>query len=262
MDPLVERARTGDREAVEALLAQVAPAVHRFGMRMCRNEADADDVVQDTLLAVARHIGDFEGRSSLSSWVFTLTRTACARRRRGLKNRPPVSDDDVPEAPAEGPGPDAVVEGVQLATVLRRALDTLPEDYREVIVLRDMEGLSATEAAAVIGLSVDALKSRLHRARSALRVSLKPLLEEATPPREGCPDVATMFSRKLEGDLSPDDCSVMERHLEGCPACSSACDALKKALLACRATPTAEVPPDVQARVRKAIRAWTESLHL
>ncbi len=257
MDPLVERARTGDRAAVEALLAQVAPAVHRFGLRMCRNPTDADDVLQDTLLAVARHIGDFEGRSSLSSWVFTLTRTACARRRRGLKNQPPVSDDRVSETAADTPDPEALLEGHELASVLRRALDGLPEDYREVILLRDMEGLSAIEAAAVVGLSVDALKSRLHRARSALRLALRPLLEQAAPPSPNCPDVATMFSRKLEGDLSPDDCSAMEQHLVGCPSCGAACDALKRALLACRHTSTAEVPPEVQAQVRAAVRAWT-----
>ena len=83
IDPLVERARSGDAKALEELLASVAPAVERFGLRMCRNPDDADDVLQDTLLTIATHLGDFEGRSSLLSWVFTLARTACARRRRG-----------------------------------------------------------------------------------------------------------------------------------------------------------------------------------
>src|SRR6188768_4096989 len=82
---MVARARQGDREALEAVLAAVAPSIHRFGLRMCKNVHDAEDVLQDTLINVAKHISDFEGRSSLSSWVFALTRSACARKRRGLK---------------------------------------------------------------------------------------------------------------------------------------------------------------------------------
>src|SRR5271165_5430320 len=97
IDPLVERARRGDAGALEELLASVAPAVERFGLRMCRNPHDADDVLQDTLLSIATHLGEFEGRSSLLSWVFALTRSACARRQRGIKNQPHVSEDDAPE---------------------------------------------------------------------------------------------------------------------------------------------------------------------
>src|SRR5215471_6532900 len=93
----IARARQGDREALEAVLATVAPSIHRFGRRMCRNVHDAEDVLQETLLNIAKHLGDFEGRSSLSSWVFALTRSACARKRRGLKNQPPVSDEHIAE---------------------------------------------------------------------------------------------------------------------------------------------------------------------
>ena len=96
---LLARVRAGDREALEALLARVAPSIYRFGLRMCRNVHDAEDVLQDALLEVAGHVGDFEGRSSLSSWVFAVTRSACARKRRGLKNQAfaSVSDDARPE---------------------------------------------------------------------------------------------------------------------------------------------------------------------
>src|SRR5690606_3525868 len=94
---IIARAKTGDRQALETVLAQVAPAVHRFGLRMCRNVHDAEDVLQDTLLNIAKHLGEFEGRSSLSSWVFALTRSACARKRRGLKNQPPASDTHLSE---------------------------------------------------------------------------------------------------------------------------------------------------------------------
>ena len=242
---------------MEALLAEVAPSVHRFGLRMCRNAADADDVLQDTLLAVTSHLGAFEGRSSLSSWVFTLARTACARRRRGLKNAPPVADDATAERVSELHDPEQEASSRELSVALGRALDGLSDEYREVLVLRDIEGLSTDEAADATGLSADALKSRLHRARSALRDALRPLLEPAQPASGAqCPAIAEIFSRKLEGELSQADCAEMERHLATCPACNAACDALRTVLSACRRETGATVPKEVPARVRAAVARW------
>lgn len=256
----IARAKAGDRQALETVLATVAPAIHRFGLRMCRSVHDADDVLQDTLLSVAQHLPQFEGRSSLSSWAFALARTACARRRRGLKNRPPVSDAEIPERADHAASPEARVADQELAQALTAALDGLSDDHREVILLRDVEDLTAPEAAVALGISVDALKSRLHRAREALRGALRPVLEEKSEHRAGCPDVAALWSKKLEGDLSPGDCTAMEKHLAGCPACGAACDALKKALLACQRIRTEDVPPEVQERVRSAVRAWAARL--
>lgn len=254
---MIARARNGDRGAVEAVLSTVAPSIHRFGLRMCKNIHDADDVLQDTLINVAKHLGDFEGRSSLSSWVFALTRSACARKRRGLKNRPPMGDEHLSEEPDPAPTPEARAADQELASALSGALDGLSDDHREVILLRDIEGLSAPEAASALGISVDALKSRLHRAREALRTALRPVLEAGSEhASSGCPDVVALWSKKLEGDLSQGDCSAMEQHLAGCPRCGAACDALKRALLACQRARTEEVPPEIQARVRAAVRAW------
>jgi RNA polymerase sigma-70 factor, ECF subfamily len=255
---LVDRARQGDREALEALLGAIAPSVHRFGLRMCKNPHDAEDVLQDTLLNVANHLGEFGGRSSLSSWVFAITRSACARKRRGLKNRPPVDDHPLTETPDASPSPETRVSDQQLALALTAALDGLSDEYREVILLRDIEGLSAPEAAASLEISVDALKSRLHRARDRLRVALRPVLEPVRQQQPaGCPDVMALWSQKLEGDLDPMDCTAMERHLVGCSTCGTAADALKQALQACQRVRTEPVPPAVQARVKAAVRAWT-----
>ncbi|MCL2778654.1 MAG: sigma-70 family RNA polymerase sigma factor [Polyangiaceae bacterium] len=259
LSDVIARAKSGDRQALETVLASVAPAIHRFSMRMCRNVHDAEDVVQDTLLNIARHIGDFEGRSSLSSWVFAITRSACARKRRGLKNQPSVDDTHLVHTQDLAPSPEARASDQELASSLSTALNALVDDYREVILLRDVEGLSAPEAASVLGISVDALKSRLHRAREALRTALRPLLEPRID-RSGptsCPDVVALWSKKLEGDLSPADCSSMEKHLASCASCGSACGALKSALFACQRIRTEQVPPAIQARVKAAMRAWT-----
>jgi RNA polymerase sigma-70 factor (ECF subfamily) len=261
MDPLVERVRAGDSKAMEELLASVAPAVERFGRRMCKNPTDAEDVLQDTLLSIATHLGEYEGRSSLTSWVFALTRSACARRRRGLKNKPHLNEDDVAEPTSPEASPEDRASEHELARALSRALDALSEEHREVILLRDVEGLTAPDAAEALGISVDALKSRLHRARQALRTELTPLLEPNAPkPSPNCPDAVALWSKKLEGDLSTQDCAAMEKHILGCPACAGTCDALRAALSACRNEATSAVRPEVQRLVKAAVRQWSAAL--
>lgn len=164
---LVARAKAGDRAAMAELLASVAPSIRRFALRMCRSEADADDVLQDALVSIATHLDTFEGRSSVPSWAFSLARSACAHRRRGKKNKPSEGEEVLSALPSEGPGPEEGSVARETSRIVAHALDTLPDDYREVLLLRDAEGLTAPEAATVLGVSVDALKSRLHRARAS-----------------------------------------------------------------------------------------------
>lgn len=253
----LERARRGDSVAMGEVLAAIAPSVQRFGMRMCKNPSDADDVLQETLLSIARHLPEFEGRSSLSSWVFTLVRSACSRHRRGLKNKPAETDEVLVQHPSGDPSPEDGAAGREQARALTRALDALGEEHREVLLLRDVEGMSALEAAEALGLGVDALKSRLHRARSALRDRLRPVLEPGTrTTKPGCPNVIDAWSRKLEGDLDAGDCAKMERHVASCPSCGGACAALRQALQACASVAEGPVRPEVRARVTAALQAW------
>lgn len=232
-DPeLQARAARGDRVALDALLADVTPAVRRFTARMCRTPSEADDATQETLLALSQHLASFEGRSAFSTWLFTLARTACNRRQRAMKNSPPV--DDSPDLREDlGPGPEQLAERGELRQTLDLALRTLPSEHREAVLLRDVEGLSASEAAEVLGISVEALKSRLHRARVALRAALEPALSSA--PGAACPDIATMMSRKHEGELDERTCSRLERHALACPRCRALCDGMKELLGACAA---------------------------
>ena len=131
--------------------------------------------------------------------------------------------------------------------------------YREVLFLRDVEGLTAPEVAEVLGVTVQAVKSRLHRARLSVREQVAPLLGvEPAPPAPGtCPDVLTMFSRHLEDEISVDLCAEMERHLTACGRCRGTCDSLKRTLALCRTSGAAvEVPAAVQASVKKALRTF------
>lgn len=262
---LLDAARSGDRDALEALVRRYEPHVYRFGMTMCHNEDDARDVLQDTLLAMARSLKTFRADASLSTWLYAIAHHACAKRRRkpvsaprqvvSLENLDGADRDRLASA---GPDPEAAAVAHERRDALEAAIRSLDPAQRVVLLLRDVEGLSATETAAALGLSVAAVKSRLHRARLTVRSALAPVLATlptATPRAGQCPDVLSALSRHLEGDLSALDCAAMETHVKACHACHTVCDSLRQALALCRASPLPEVPTDTRDRVRQAIRA-------
>ncbi len=265
-EDLLSAARAGDRNALEALLLRYQGKVYRFGVKMCRDPEDAKDVLQDTLLTMARTVGDFRGASSLSTWLYTIARSFCIKkRRRGRSSAAePVSIDTVEEraaaaVPHPGPGPEEDLQNRQLEAVLAGAIAALAPMYREVLVLRDVEGLTAVQVAEVLGISVDAVKSRLHRARLEIRKSLASLLEigEEKPARgrsRMCPDMLRLFSRHLEGEISAAACAEMGRHVERCRRCREACASLQRTLALCRTLPAPEVPGPVQESIREGLR--------
>lgn len=252
-------ARAGDPRAVEELLARNAERIYRFGMRMCRDEEDARDVTQETMLAAARSLPEYRGEGEVSTWLYTIARRFCGRMRR-LRSGEPSQIESLgtpaqeAQLPAATPAVDEDVEARRIDSWIRAALDGLAPDQREVFVLRDMEGLTAPEVAAALGLTVPAVKSRLHRARAAIRDRLAPVLgAEARDP--GCPDVVQALSESLEGDLDPNACQRLEAHVEICPHCRARCDGLRTVLSTCaRADPAASLPPDLEQAVRAAIR--------
>lgn len=236
--------------------------VRRVGRRLCRTEADADDVLQDTLLTAARSIEGFRGDASFSTWLYTIARShAYKRRGRGKLAQAPTlsyeSSDEVSELADEGDLPEDAASRHELGETVGRALDTLDPVSREVVVLRDVEGLTAPEVAEALGIGVDAVKSRLHRARGKLRDVLGPLVE---PAREGCPDVIELFSRHLEGEIDAASCAAMQSHVDGCRRCSSACDSLRATLSSCRPSRDGHVDPAVQAQVRAALARVRDEL--
>lgn len=259
-DELLARAREGEREALETLLLRHQDRVYRFGVQLCRDPQDARDVLQDTLLSMARSVKDFEGRSSLSTWLFTIARSFCIKKHRKSKFAP---DREEPlDSPAglratDGNDPDASLAQKEITVALERAIRSLEPDQREVLLLRDAEGLTAQETAEVLGITIAAVKGRLHRARAQVRELLVPLLspepEAAASP--GCPDIVEAFSKYIERDISPDLCAQLERHIAACATCKAKCDSLKQSLALCRATPGPEVPEDVLVSVRAAFRA-------
>ncbi|HEX8796898.1 MAG TPA: sigma-70 family RNA polymerase sigma factor, partial [Polyangiaceae bacterium] len=248
------------KESIGKLLESYAPTIHRFALRMCRDPEDARDVVQETMLAASRGLDGFRGESSLSTWLFTIARSFCIKARRLRTGEPErvlsLESEDVEPMRSGAAAPDEAAGERELGRALEAAIGALDPMYREVLVLRDAEGLTAPEVATVLGIGVDAVKSRLHRARTAVREKLAPLLHADAPPSPGCPDVVPILSRYLEGEIAHTDCADMECHVAGCPRCRAQCDSLRRTLDLCRASATRaqQVPPEVQEQVRRALR--------
>jgi len=157
--------------------------VYRFAHRLCGEPEAAKDLVQETFLNAYRGFEKFRGDAQVSTWLYTIASRACLRMRRRRKGAPerelsleefiPTSESEFRlQIPIDGLSPEEALQNKQLRDALDTAIDQLPKKYKMVLVLRDMEGLSAKEVGAIMGLNERAVKSRLHRARLFVRRQL------------------------------------------------------------------------------------------
>ncbi|HUJ72888.1 MAG TPA: sigma-70 family RNA polymerase sigma factor [Verrucomicrobiae bacterium] len=186
---LVARLKQRDRSALEQLIQLHGAKMYGVALQFMRNEHDAREVMQDALVSIWNKIGSFEGKSAFTSWIYRVTANAglmALRRKKRRENDVSLdttsSEDDDGPVPAlrlsdQGPLPDRVAMTGELGEQVRAAIDRLPEPYRMVVLLRDVEELPMNEVMDATGLSEPALKSRLHRARLALREALLPYLK-------------------------------------------------------------------------------------
>jgi RNA polymerase sigma-70 factor (ECF subfamily) len=175
--------------SAEQIYHTYAPHVYHMARRMVRNHADAEDVTQDVLLQVVRNLPSFRGDSALPTWLHRVTvNTALSHRRKQAVREERRARDpfdfvlaDEPVRPARGPGaaaPDAPLVDHETRELIERAIAGLPPLYRNVFVLADVEGLPNAVVAQRLGLSLPAIKSRLHRARQLMREVLAPHFQE------------------------------------------------------------------------------------
>lgn len=178
---LVARLQAGDEAAYAQLIEENAARVYRLALRMMGNEADAEDVLQETFLSAFKSMDQFEARSSLSTWLYRIASNAALMRLRRKEPEQvsvdePIERDDGDLLPRQFFDFCCLPEDDYLRDEARqemaRAIDELPTTLRSVFVLRDIEGLSTDETAAALNLSVPAVKSRLMRARLKLRERL------------------------------------------------------------------------------------------
>jgi len=177
---LVRRVQAGNNDAFEELVRRYERKVYNITYRLLGNEQDASEALQDTFLRAFRFLPRFRFKSSFYTWLYRIATNVSLTR---LRKRKPVEtislDEPVNEAgdlPLEIPdskySPEQVFRQQQLREKLQEAVAALPEEYRTVVVLRDLEGLSNEEVSKVLSLSVAAVKSRLHRGRLVLRERL------------------------------------------------------------------------------------------
>lgn len=159
---LIEAARSGDSGAIAQLLLVCQPDLKRFARRTCSNTEDAEDAVQIALWQLYRKVGALRTVATFATWLFRIVERECYRLFRHSR------DTDSLDEPSAQAVPAALVP-LDLRIDLSRSIATLPAIYREVLILRDVDELTAPEVAAQLGLSLDAVKSRLHRARAMVR---------------------------------------------------------------------------------------------
>jgi RNA polymerase sigma-70 factor (ECF subfamily) len=184
---LAQRLRAGDTTALEPLMERFASRLYRVAIGITRSAADAEEVVQDVFMTLVRKGHTFEGRAALGTWLYRVAANAALIKRRGKRLQLEVSlEADLPTFTADGHRegertylradwsrtPEEELLSGEARAVLETALDGLPDHYRAVLVLRDVEELSNEETAEALGESVSTVKSRLHRARIALRERL------------------------------------------------------------------------------------------
>lgn len=187
---LLGRLRAGDEAAYEELVRAHGGRMLAVARRFMRSEEDARDAVQDAFLSAFRGVERFEGNARISTWLHRIVVNAALMKLRTRRRKPEQSIEELlpsfmedghmsaPAAPWRNDEMDAI-ERRQLASVMTEAIESLPDSYRNVLVLRDIEDLDTEETAQAMGISPGAVKTRLHRARQALRGLLEPHLREA-----------------------------------------------------------------------------------
>jgi len=176
-DELIKALENGGPEAMERLLMDAQSLAYRFSVVVCGNVPDAEDAMQDALLQTYRRAKNIRDPRAFRAWLYRTVKNACLMSRRPHARHPPrllsLEDEEAAAAAAGGPSPEDLAGSAAERQQFHEAFQTLPKNYRLVLFLRDIEGLSTEEVAKVAGISADNVKQRLHRARAMLRRSIE-----------------------------------------------------------------------------------------
>ncbi len=191
-ESLVKEISKGNQEAFQALISRYEQKAYHLALRYTRNLQDAEEVLQDAFTVVYRKARSFEGKSTFSSWFYRVTVNAALMKiRKRRQQKYSLLEDDpasksvlLHSSNSDQIEVDQRVYLEQVRHALERAISDLPEEYRPVLILRDVDGLSSREVAKILNLSVPAIKSRLHRARLMLRKTLADFYREHNSEQE------------------------------------------------------------------------------
>ena len=279
----VQLLQRGDDAALEQALALLQTTVFSFSMRVCGQREDAEDTMQEVLLKSVPHLPKFDSPKALVVWLYKVAKNRClmSRRRSKFAPNPDLSLEELmpdrrelEQLGTDGSiNPEAFAIRSEQAGRLRDAIQQLPPQYRIVLVLRDMEGLTDDEVAEIAGLRSGTVRVRLHRARLFVRKELMKALkprsgravvvsrassqeqlgnEQLRPAR--CKAMFAELSNYLDEQLDDSLCDELERHMGGCQPCKAFLSSLEATIEQCRTVP-AEAPPSKQAvQLRKQLR--------
>jgi RNA polymerase sigma-70 factor (ECF subfamily) len=262
----------GDDEALERALALLQNTVFSFSMKVCGQRQDAEDTMQEVLVRSVPYLPKFDSPRALVVWLYKVAKNRCLMSRRKSKFAPkreisleelmPDRQDLQRSDGARSVNPETVAIRSEEAGRLRKAIHKLPPQYRIVLVLRDMEGLTDEEVAEITGLRSGTVRVRLHRARLFVRKELMKLgkprprrkVEAVTPrvvatqpPRPPrCKAMFAELSNYLDEQLDDSLCEELEKHLDGCGPCQAFLASLQSTIEDCRRLPVA-VPDRVKA---------------
>ena len=266
--------RRGDQAALEQALVLLQNTVFSFSMRVCGQREDAEDTMQEVLLKSVPYLPKFDSPKALVVWLYKVAKNRCLMSRRKSKFAPvrelsleELMPDrkELEQLSADGRiNPEAYAIHSENASHLREAIQRLPAQYRIVLVLRDMEGLTDDEVAEITGLRPGTVRVRLHRARLFVRKEMMsarkprtlkpspPVISSEKPPRPArCKELFAELSNYLDDQLDDSLCGELEKHIGGCGPCQVFLASLEATIEQCRKAP-AECPTSKEAtRLRK-----------
>ncbi len=187
---LINAFKTGSMEAIEKIVEKYENRIFSFGLRMCGQLQDAEDITQETFLNAFRYLDGFREETKLKNWLFKIAARLCLRQRRKKKSQPEheisieelLHNDDSNNGQYEIPDisslPSDEILRAELKKVINKAIRSLPPKYRVVFNLRDIEGFNTNETANILGISPQSVKTRLHRARLFLREKISSYFKE------------------------------------------------------------------------------------
>lgn len=204
-DDVITRVRAGEIDLFEVLMRRYNQRVYRLARAVLRSDGEAEDVVQDAWVRAYTHLDQFAGRAAFSTWVSRIVLHESWARARRERRFPAMEPDSAGETfdmklPSREPDPEGMAVSGELRTLLESVIENLPETYRTVFVLREIEQLSTAEAAESLEVSEETVKTRLHRARAALRREL--VAKAGAGIRQAFPFLGPRCDRMVESVMS------------------------------------------------------------
>jgi RNA polymerase sigma-70 factor (ECF subfamily) len=277
-----------DEKSLEEALELLQGTVFSFSMKVCGQREDAEDTMQEVLIKSLPHLPKFDSPRALVVWLYRVAKNRCLMSRRRSKfapNRDLSLDEFMPDRheldllAKEGPlNPESLAIRSQQARRLREAVQRLPPQYRIILVLRDMEGLTDEEVGEITGLRSGTVRVRLHRARLFVRKELAQTREtvlkaktraarsaaahsgQSAKRRASCKALFAELSNYLDEKLDDSMCRKLERHLEGCEPCKAFLASLESAIEQLRHLPPESMNREAATKLHRELMSHFPSL--